>query len=100
LERFEKVTGPAEVDENNSKGISILGVEFLFASFSGEVAREDRPDRNNELLSVTLPLDGDGDCCGPVDPGCEFTWKGFRTELFSPIDFNFGTFFTLKSKLN
>ena len=44
-------------------------------SFSGDVAREDWPDRKCEL-SVKLPFDGEGDdFCPTVLPVC---WNGFR----------------------
>lgn len=36
-----KLTWPAELLEKRSKGISIFGVAFLLASFSGEVASDD-----------------------------------------------------------
>jgi hypothetical protein len=65
--------------ENKSKGTSIFGVPFLLTSVSGDVAREDCPDRNSEL-SVRLPLEGDGDDCCPLDLALEAgCWKGLRT---------------------
>jgi hypothetical protein len=36
-----KFTGPAEFVPNRSNGMSILGVAFLWASFSGDVASDD-----------------------------------------------------------
>ena len=89
---------PAELLENKSNGKSILGVAFLLTSFSGEVARDDCPDRNAEL-SVILPLDGDGDDCRPfLTPSA---WNGFRTVVVVPFvnGFVFCTFLTEKSKL-
>lgn len=96
MEGFVNVNGPEE-EENKSNGISMLGVAFLFTSFSGDVASDERPDRNNELsVTLPLPLDGDGDDCCPF--GCALFWNGFRTGAVSVIVFC--TLLILKSKSN
>lgn len=63
FELLVKVTGPAEL-EKSSNGMSMLGV--LLLTSSGDVARDDCPERNTEVASVALPLDGDGDVCCPL----------------------------------